>query len=85
MKDPSLIDNDPELRREVDKLSRHGLFYQRKEEDWQRNDRRLAYYDDRVYLKWYGVKHERYMLCQSSPPLSQFEPQFRAYSERKCK
>ena len=50
MKDPSLIENDPELRRKVDKLRRQGLLYQRKEEDRQRNDRRLAYYDDRVNL-----------------------------------
>ena len=45
-KDPTLIDNDPELRREVDKLRRQGLLYQRKDEDWRWNDRRLAYYDD---------------------------------------
>ena len=45
-KDPSLIDNDPELRREVDKLRRQALLYQHKDEDRRRNDRRLAYYDD---------------------------------------
>ena len=45
-KDPSLIDNDPELKREVDKLRRQALLYQRKDEDRWRNDRRLAYYDD---------------------------------------
>ena len=46
LKDPSLIDNDPELRGEVDKLRRQGLLYQRKDEDRRWNDRRLAYYDD---------------------------------------
>ena len=46
MKDPSLIDNDPKLRQEVDKLRRQGLLYQCKDEDRWRNDRRLAYYDD---------------------------------------
>ena len=50
LKDPSLIDNDPELKQEVDKLRGQGLLYQRKEEDRRRNDRRLAYYDDLVYL-----------------------------------
>ena len=46
LKDPYLIDNDPELRQEVDKLRRQGLLHQRKDEDRRRNDRRLAYYDD---------------------------------------
>ena len=39
MKNPYLIDNDLELRREVDKLRRQGLFYQCKDEDWRQNDR----------------------------------------------
>ena len=46
LKDPYLIDNDLELRREVDKLRRQGLLHQRKDEDQWRNDGRLAYYDD---------------------------------------
>ena len=46
LKDPYLIDKDPELRREVDKLRRHGLLHQRKDEDRRRNDWRLANYDD---------------------------------------
>ena len=46
LKNPHLIDNDLELRQEVDKLRRQGLLHQRKNEDRQRNDRRLAYYDD---------------------------------------
>ena len=45
LQNPYLIDNDPELRREVDKLRRQEIFNQRQEENRRRNDRRIAYLD----------------------------------------
>ena len=46
MRNPYLVDSDPELRREVDNLRRQGLFNIRKDEDWRQNYRRMAYYDE---------------------------------------
>ena len=46
MWNPYLIDSDPELRREVDKLRRQELLNTRKDKDRRRNNKRMAYFDD---------------------------------------
>ena len=46
VRNPYLIDNDPELRAEASKLRMKQVIDTRRDEDRQRNDRRMAYYEN---------------------------------------
>ena len=46
MRNPYLIDSDPELLTEVDKLQRQEILNTRRDEDRRLNDRQMVYFDD---------------------------------------